>query len=274
MTRLRDHLPTVVTVILVAAAVLHGPVAQLPNYHDFADQKTFFGIPHFVDVLSNLGFILVALWGWSQLPRAGEHPDLAPGWPGYRLLLIGLFLTGFGSAYYHLAPDNARLFWDRLPIALACAGLLAGVWGDTRRRHSGGVAAILTLVALASVVWWSVTEAAGAGDLRPYLLLQVLPVVLIPLWLWLGDADRADCRALLGAIGLYAAAKAAELLDHELAEALGVLSGHNLKHLIATFAALLVVSNLVRRRRRNRTAGGLSVTSDRRTWPTAATDKR
>lgn len=258
MTRLRDYLPTAVTVILVIAAMLHGPVAQLPNYHDFADQETVFGIPHFVDVLSNLGFILVALWGWSQLSGAAEHPDLAPGWPGYRLFLIGLFLTGFGSAYYHLAPDNARLFWDRLPIALACAGLLAGVWGDTRRRHSGGVAAVLALFAIVSVVWWSVTEEAGAGDLRPYLLLQGLPMVLIPLWLWIRDADWADRWPLLGALGLYAVAKAAELLDHELADVLGVVSGHNLKHLIATLAALLVVLNLVFRFRLGTNPGGVN----------------
>lgn len=232
---------------LVGAALLYGPVAQLPNYHNFADHRTVFGIAHFADVLSNLGFILVALWGWSQLPQTGQHPSLACGWAGYRLFLLGLFLTGFGSAYYHLAPDNARLVWDRLPIALACGGLMAGVWGDARRQSSGKLAAWLAVAAVGSVAWWYFTELAGAGDLRPYLLLQVLPIILIPLWQWIHRAARADRWTLAGALLLYVIAKFAEIYDHDIAAALGVFTGHNLKHLLATAAAALVVANLVHR---------------------------
>ena len=107
------------------------------------------------------------------------------GRAGYRLFLIGLFLTAFGSAYYHLAPDNARLVWDRLPIALACGGLLAGVWGDTRQKSSAVFAAWMAVLAIYSVTWWYVTEMVGRGDLRPYLMFQILPMLLIPLWQWI-----------------------------------------------------------------------------------------
>ena len=45
--------------ILVLSACLlllwHGPIAQLSNYHAFADQRTLFGVPHALDVFSNLG---------------------------------------------------------------------------------------------------------------------------------------------------------------------------------------------------------------------------
>jgi hypothetical protein len=247
LIRPHQYLPTAVIAAFAGAALLHGPVAQLPNYHDFADQQTVFGIPHFTDVVSNLGFILVALWGWLQLRRAKRHPELACGWAGYQLFLIGLFLTGLGSAYYHLAPDNARLVWDRLPIALACGGLMAGVWGDTRRQNSWKIAAWLAFAAIASVAWWHFTEQAGAGDLRPYLLLQGLPIIVIPLWQWIHRTPRADCWALTLALLLYAMAKFAEINDHGIAAALGILTGHNLKHLLAGVAAALVVANLVRR---------------------------
>ena len=238
------HLPLLLTGILSAAALLHGPIAQLPDYHQFADQTPLLGVPHFADVFSNLGFALVALWGWFQLAPTCDDPAMVHGWAGYRLFLIGLFLTAFGSAYYHLDPDNARLVWDRLPITLACGGLLAGVWGDVRQKYSASLAFGLVLFGIFGVVWWYFTELAGAGDLRPYLLLQGLPIVLIPLWQWLYHRPSAERWAFGGALLLYVIAKFAELHDHEIAAMFGVLTGHTLKHLLATGAAALIVARL------------------------------
>jgi hypothetical protein len=243
----RYQLPALTIILLCGAALHNGPIAQLPDYHGFADQEVIGGIPHFHDVLSNLGFALVALWGWRRLAPVSHHPALVSGWTGYRLFLIGLFLTAFGSAFYHLAPDNFRLIWDRLPIALACAGLLAGVWSDTHRQAGYGLAAALSLAAVASVAWWYFTEQAGAGDLRPYLLLQGLPIVLIPLWQWLYDRPKSERWCFGTALLLYAIAKFAELHDHDISAALGVMTGHTLKHLLATAAAALIVGGLTRR---------------------------
>ena len=175
MARWIKHAPTILTVGMIVILALHGRIAQPSHYNEFADQSAAFGIPHAADVFSNAGFALVAIWGWLTLRprRASDH--LRAGWPGYRLFLIGLFLTAFGSAFYHLAPDNARLIWDRLPIALVCAGLLAGVRGDIQvGSRTGFDVIVLGLYAVASVAWWAITDRNGASDLRPYLLLQGL----------------------------------------------------------------------------------------------------
>ncbi len=245
MKTLHHRLPLLVTVLLAAAALFHGPIHQPAGYHDFADQTLRFGIPHFCDVTSNLGFALAALWGWIKLAPLRAHPDLRCGWAGYRLFLIGLFLTALGSSWYHLAPDNAGLVWDRLPIALACAGLLAGVWGDVHGKQSRTLVAWLAPAAAASVAWWYFTDLTGNGDLRPYLLLQVLPILLIPLWQWIYKAPGADRLAFGAALAIYVVAKFAELGDHEIAAALGPITGHTLKHLLATAAAVLIVGRLV-----------------------------
>ncbi|MDP1609422.1 MAG: alkaline phytoceramidase [Sulfuritalea sp.] len=247
MKRPLQHLPLAVTLLLVAAALFHGPIHQPAGYHDFADQTLRFGVPHFCDVTSNLGFALAAFWGWVRLAPNDAHPALRHGWAGYRLFLIGLFLTALGSSWYHLAPDNASLVWDRLPIALACAGLLAGVLGDVRGRDSRGLVNWLALAAVASVAWWVFTDLSGQGDLRPYLLLQVLPILLIPLWQWLYKAPGADRLAFGAALAIYVLAKFAELYDHEIAAVLGPVTGHTLKHLLATGAAALIVGRLVGR---------------------------
>ena len=242
------HAPTIITVGLIVMLALHGRIAQPAHYNEFADQSTASGIPHAADVFSNAGFALVAIWGWLTLRprRASDH--LRAGWPGYRLFLIGLFLTAFGSAFYHLAPDNISLIWDRLPIALVCAGLLAGVRGDIRGGSKSEIDVIvLALYAVASVAWWAITDRNGAGDLRPYLLLQALALILIPLWQAIYRCPRTDRIAFATAMVLYILAKVAEVLDHEIASAFGFVTGHTLKHLIATAATAAVVWGLTRR---------------------------
>jgi hypothetical protein len=247
MHPLTRYLPFAVTFGLIAALLIHGPIAQLPHYHDFADARPLLGLANGANVLSNLGFILVGLWGLWRLAPAARHPSLAAGWPGYRLFLVALVLTGFGSGYYHLAPDDARLVWDRLPIALACGGLLAGVRGEFGGIDARRWAVRLSLAAALSVAWWRMTEIAGHGDLRPYLLLQFLPLVLIPLWQWLHDADPEERRSFGLALALYVLAKLAELNDEALLETTGWVGGHTVKHLLATAGAATLALQLARR---------------------------
>jgi hypothetical protein len=248
MNRLFARLPLLTTLVLVIALLAHGPIAQLDHYHEFADQRSGLMLPNLADVLSNAGFALVGFWGLLALWSKRDDPAIRAGWPGYCLFLIGLTLTAAGSSYYHLAPDNARLLWDRLPIALACAGLLAGVRAETQGLSNGRLQAVLlSLFAAASVALWYASELRGAGDLRPYLLLQGLPLILIPLWQAIYRSPAADRRGFAIALALYVIAKAAELHDHELLEVLDWVSGHTLKHLLATAAAAVLVGRLVQR---------------------------
>lgn len=246
MNRLLASLPIFVVLAVSALLLAYGPIQQPADYHRFADHSVLFGVPHAADVLSNLGFILVGLWGWLRLHPQRAHPALAAGWPGYRLFLAGLMLTAAGSAYYHLAPDDARIVWDRLSIALACAGLLSAVWAETRPAGRGHTA-WLALLAIASVAWCAYGDWRGQPDLRPYLLVQGLPLLLVPLLQAIHHAPRRDRLAFGIALLLYLVARVAELYDHQLLALLGILSGHTLKHLLATAAAAVLVGRLVER---------------------------
>jgi hypothetical protein len=248
MNRLYLHLPALVTLLAVIGLLIHGPIAQLPDYHQFADQRALHGLANAADVLSNAGFALAGIWGMLRLRPMRRGPELAAGWPGYFLFMVALVMTAAGSGFYHLAPDNARLVWDRLPIALACAGLLAGVRAETGPRINGRLwAGALAIAGVLSVWWWYLTERTGQEDLRFYLLLQLLPLLLIPLWHAIYRAPRDQRAAFAAAAVLYLLAKAAELNDHAVFVALHWISGHTLKHLLATAAAVLVVAHLVRR---------------------------
>jgi hypothetical protein len=237
--------PPLLVAIMIAALYVYGPISQPLGYHGFADQRVIGGVLRGADVWSNLGFALVGLWGFIRLFPQRHQPQLSRGWPGYALFLLALIGTAAGSAYYHWAPDNFSLIWDRLPIALMCAGLLAAVCCETHRSGEGwAAAAVLGIIATTSVAWWHVTGVYGQDDLRPYLLLQCLPLVLIPLWQRAYRVPVADQRAFLLAIGCYVLAKAAELGDSVLFDSLHVISGHTLKHLLATLAAAVVVWRL------------------------------
>ena len=253
MKRLVIYLPALLVLLSGLVMIVHGPIGQPANYHAFADHTDFLKIPYANDVLSNLGFALVGCWGILRLWPQRQHPALLSGRIGYAVFLIGLILTALGSAYYHLAPDNDRLLWDRLPIALACAGLLAGAWAETAlpKRYALAATSLLVIYAIASVLWWYVSELNGVGDLRLYLLLQILPIVLIPLWQAIYQSPARDRFWFGAAFLLYVLAKLAELSDHEfLAMSHGLVSGHTLKHLLATAAAAALVNRLIERTRR------------------------
>lgn len=236
-------LSTAVLAAIALAMLLHGPIVQLADYHHFADRRSGLGLPNVADVLSNLVFLLVGAAGLAFVWRWRRHPGLRAGREGWLLFFGGLVLTAFGSSYYHLAPDDARLVWDRLPIALTCAGLLAAVACETAGCGRRTVAA-LALLAVASVGWWHWSAPQGGGDLRPYLLLQIATLVWVPALQRAAAAPRHEQRAVWLAVGAYVLAKLCELADHALFAQLGLCSGHTLKHLLAGMAAAAALAML------------------------------
>ena len=218
------------------AMIVHGPIPQLPHYQEFADQRVILGIPHGWDVLSNLAFLAAGAWALGATRGQGDAPEA----PARNVFFVTLLLTAAGSTWYHLAPDNARLVFDRLPIALACASLLAAAHARIHGGRIPGLLPVLLGVATGSVLWWSWTESLGRGDLRPYLLVQFAPLVLVPLWQRLQGAPKAERVDFGIAIGLYAAAKVFELQDAPVLAATGLVSGHTIKHLLAALAAVFI----------------------------------
>src|SRR3954465_9137722 len=168
--------------VFVAVFLIVPPIAQPENYHNFADAQTFFGIPRAWDVLSNLGFLVVGVIGLCYLFSRVSDPaflDQRERWP-YAVLFAGVLLTCFGSGYYHLAPDDARLVWDRLPMTLGFMGLVSAIIAErVSVRMALALLGPLLALGVGSVVCWRLS-----GDLRLYGLVQFYPALLIPLILW------------------------------------------------------------------------------------------
>jgi len=229
----RATLLIAVAAAATAVALSIPPIPQDPAYHLFADRRRMLGVPNALNVLSNVGFIVVGSLGLARVARAGV------GWErlAFLVLFTSVALTGAGSAYYHLAPSTATLFWDRLPMTVAFASLTALTLGERVSPRAGPwLLAGFVVIGAASVVSWRVGESAGAGDLRPYGLVQALPIVLIPLALALFRERWLRARDLLSVLGWYALAKLFEALDAPIFALAAIVSGHTLKHLAAATA--------------------------------------
>jgi Ceramidase len=228
---------------LVAAAAtgamfLIDPTAQDPAFHLFADRRAVLGIRNFWNVATNLPFLLAGAAGLVAARRLAA-PELGLH---YRVLCAAVALVAVGSASYHLEPSTRTLIWDRLPMTAAFMALMSAVVAD-RVSWVAGRALLWPLVVagIASIAWWVRTEAAGAGDLRPYALVQFLPMLLIPLMIVMWRGEGLSPRRLWMALGAYALAKLAEHFDAAIFAATGRVGGHALKHLAAALAAWWII---------------------------------
>jgi hypothetical protein len=234
-----------------------GPIPQPLSYHDFADTHVWLGIAHAGDVLTNLAFVVAGGWGlWSLMrptQKCGTFTDARERWL-FQWFFIGVLLTGLGSGWYHLAPDNNSLVWDRAPMAIGFMSIVAIMLAE-RVKVSLGVTLLFPLMAIGvgTVFWWIWTEHAGNGDLRPYLFVQFYPMVTIVLMLLLLPAPYTHSNHYWGLFVFYAAAKIFELLDHRIFEFTdGLVTGHNLKHLFAAGGAAWILRMLWLRQPRAR----------------------
>ena len=216
-----------------------GPIPQDQSFHALADRRTFLGVPNFADVASNLPFLLVGVAGvlWCFRIGAGARNS-------WMVFFLGVALVFFGSGYYHLAPRDDSLVWDRLPMTVAFMGLLAALLSEHLfERIELPLLAAALAVGIASVLLWRHT-----GDLRVYIWVQAVGLLVIPYLLAAYPGRHTHRRYLLYGLGLYALAKAAELSDHQIfAATSGMISGHTLKHLLAAAAPFCVYLMLRRR---------------------------
>lgn len=222
------------------------PIRQDQTYHHFADDRPFLGIGNAGDTLSNFAFIAVGVLGlllmWRE--RRGSTRFEAPGEMGAYLVLFGaLTLTGLGSAYYHQAPDDARLVWDRLPMAIAFMSLLAAVITE-RVSRTTGVRLLVPLITLGvgSVVYWAVFE-----DLWPYYVVQFGSMAMLLVLSALFPSRYTKGGMLFLVLAVYSVAKVLETYDRDIYELGHLVSGHSLKHVAAAYGGYLIMHSLMRR---------------------------
>ena len=220
--------------VSLGGLVLLPPIPQDQSYHQFADQRTIFGIPNFWNVVSNLPFLAV---GAAGLRRFRDDPATV-------VFFLGVFLTGIGSSYYHWDPNDGTLFWDRLPMTLSFAALLALVVEERVNARAGAILLWPALaIGLFSLLLWRWTD-----DLRLYFWVQFFPGLAVLLLFLLYQPKYTGTHYWIVAGVFYALAKLFEFTDGAIYSIGNLLSGHTLKHLAAAAACFAILRYFQTRR--------------------------
>ncbi|XP_057530516.1 uncharacterized protein LOC130808960 [Amaranthus tricolor] len=220
-------------------------IPQSQEYHNFADQRQFLGIPNMLNVISNIPFLVIGLIGlvlchyrnYFKLSLQGEV------W-GWSCFYIGVAAVGIGSSYYHLQPNDASLVWDRLPMTFAFTSLVA-IFIIERVDEQKGTASLLPLLlaGIISILYWRFFD-----DLRPYAVVQFVPCIALPLMAILLPSMYTHSAYWLWAAAFYLLAKIAEAEDKPIYELTHhVVSGHTLKHLSAALVPVFLTLMLTKR---------------------------
>jgi Ceramidase len=185
------------------------------------------GTPNFWNVVSNFPFIVIGAVGLWQFRRASATVAL----------FLGILLTGFGSSYYHLDPNDRTLFWDRLPMAIGFMAILA-ITIEERVDARTGSLLLWPLIAIGvfSLLLWRWT-----GDLRLYVWVQFFPCLALPLMFLLLPPKYSGTFYWLVAAALYAFAKLLEFYDGAIYSVGAIVSGHTLKHFAAAAACVAIL---------------------------------
>jgi len=217
------------------------PIPQDPAYHQFADLKIVWGIPNFLNVVTSLSFVAVGLLG--ALSGRIHQLTVAP-W-SWRTLFGAVALVGVGSAYYHWAPSDWTLVWDRLPMAVGFMALFVALLSENVNPKLETILLVpMCLLAIFSVVYWHFTD-----DLRFYIWVQGSPLLGILILFLLVRGRYTHQAYLIAALGLYILAKLAEVEDQSIYSMTEQsFSGHSLKHLLSAWAVFLIYRMLNRRR--------------------------
>ena len=216
------------------------PIAQDLSYHHFSDCRTYFGVAHFMDVTSNIPFLVVGFIGVRLIQKSYKKYT-----PSYFIKLFilfsGVFLTGLGSAFYHYNPNNFTLIFDRLPMTFVFTSLFAIIISDyVDRRVGAWVFYLFLMVGVYSIFYWYYTEIIGVGDLRLYAFVQFFPIVCIPLILVVYRSNKLYRKELIYVFTAYIVAKVFEHFDVLIYNFTGFISGHTIKHLISATAIYLM----------------------------------
>lgn len=213
---------------LATGLLAWGPVPLAAVAFDHADERRWLGVPNAFNVFASLPLLFAAGWGLRTTRAAPWPPGLRRAWTAFHACAAAGALL---AALHHLYPSFAT--W--LPATTAmCAGfgmLAAGALAervDERLARPPALIGLGTVVLLAALwVGWH-----GGGDVRPFLLIEALPVLLLPAGALslTGVHTRAGDWVLM--LAGYAVAKLADLADARLYAASGWIGGHALMHLL------------------------------------------
>lgn len=246
--KLKDYIIPTLALLCIISLLFIGAIPQNLNYHDFADDRMIFGIPNFWNVITNLPFAFVGIYGLMVVRNSNERQVKQICFT----LFTAFVLLTFGSSFYHESPDNRTLVLDRIPMVIIFMSFFALIIYDRIGNKIGYKTFIfLNVIGIITVLYWYLSERTGNGDLRWYGMVQFFPIIAIPLILFLYKSPFNHSKEVIPIFIFFGLAKLAETFDNEIFHMLNnMISGHSIKHLLMVAAEYYILV-LLRRRLQN-----------------------
>ncbi|KAH7572453.1 hypothetical protein JRO89_XS04G0258700 [Xanthoceras sorbifolium] len=219
-----------------------------PHHHLFADMRNFFGVPNTLNVITIFPFLIVGVMGFVICLQGSFFNISFRGevW-GWALFYAGIAAVAFGSAYYHLKPDDDRVMWDTLPTMIAFSSLFSCFLVERVGMRIG----LSCLIALVSVAFLSMNYARTFNDFRLCMTFQLIPCIVIPGLTLLFTPKYTHSRYWLYAAGVHLVAKFEAVADRKIYRANHyIISGHSLEHLCSVMVPILLTVMLLYRNTR------------------------
>lgn len=218
------------------------PQIDAKTYFAFADSRKLLGIHNHLNVISNLPFILISLWGLKTI-RKKSHFFTKKENIYLVSFCVGVFLTGLGSSYFHYTPNPSTLVWDRIPMTICFSSLLALIIND---RVNPNISMTIYYLLIPSGFITVFGYAYGILNLRPYLVLQFGTLLFIIFTTLVFRVNKLSNRAIYLSVLSYVAAKFFEVYDIHLMQITNQISGHTVKHLFAALSIYILIFDFLK----------------------------
>ncbi|KAA8521276.1 hypothetical protein F0562_011978 [Nyssa sinensis] len=132
-------------------------ISHSPSYHLFADMRNFLGVPSTLNVITNFPFLIVGVLGFVLCLQGNFFViSLRRETWGWAIFYAGITAMAFGSAYYHLKPDDSKVIWDTLPMMIAYSAVFSSLTVERVGARIGLTCLFaLLLLAVISTAWES-----------------------------------------------------------------------------------------------------------------------
>uniref|UniRef100_A0ACD5VGJ9 Uncharacterized protein n=1 Tax=Avena sativa TaxID=4498 RepID=A0ACD5VGJ9_AVESA len=210
-----------------------------PALHLFADMRNLLGVPNTLNVLTAYPLLLAGVPGLVLCLFGSGCFGISLKWEalGWFLFYAGNVGAAFGSAYYHLKPDDDRLIWDRLPMMMSASSLLS-ILVIERVDERAGLSCLISLLSLLLV---STAFERVLDDMRLWVVLNLVPCVVIPAMIFLFPPKYTHSRFWFLATGFYLLARFEGLADRKVYSVNRYfISGHSLEHLCFAMVTLIL----------------------------------
>ncbi|KAI9118423.1 hypothetical protein K1719_010755 [Acacia pycnantha] len=230
-------------------------IPRSPYHHHFLDMRNLLGVPSTLNVITNFPFLVVGVLGLVFTLEGGVFNISSQGeafaWALYYAGIVGI---AFGSAYYHLKPDNSRVLWDTLPMMVAYAFLFSCLVIERIGQRIG----LCCLFTLLFASFLSVAYERIYSDIRFCVIFQLILPFAIPGVAFMYPSRYTHSTYWFWSTGIYLLAKFEAVADKKIYYVNSyIISGHSLEHLCLALIPILLSVMLIYRELRFQRLGAL-----------------